>query len=471
MIPKAISYLFLQLRKVNMSCTRNAFQRPATTRRGWLSLTCVAAFALISTTALNGCAPLQNLAPPSLNVFIPSHPPVVAPGPDTPPQAAVLAGAWEGVWSDGDPSALLVLGVDSDSARILLACNNYNDDMRLPWHQWAQAKLVPGSSPRLEWKTPKAQFSFELSPDGRQLMGISQEAPPSGRAKTITITMTRRKVQPLMVDRPEPPCACKIIGEELHRIEREQDPAARSTLTDALIKRAARTGTPLVEAGSKTDLACATFLYSGNIKAAALAGDMNGWNEQKDTMVRVAGTDLYFLSQEYPSDARLEYKLVVNGEMILDPLNSRTSVYGRGTNSEAPMPMFVTPREIEAEYSMNPAFEAFVVEEAVPAVDARYRVDLPRSSAPLAVSRQGPRRPCRWLSVTPRCLATVSPNRRQPTLYRCCNWQRRDPRTPFRFIWMWEVSRRISTAETFWIQPGGSRNICSVTSAACFTRK
>lgn len=459
MILKATSYLFFQLRRVNRSYASTAFRSPATICMRCVFWACMAAFALFSTATPSGCTPLQDSSPSPLNVFIPSHPPVVTPGHDTPPQVAALAGAWEGIWSDGDPSALLVLDVDSYSARILLACNNYNDELRLPWHQWAQAQLAQGAAPRLEWKTPKAQFSFELSSDGQQLMGISQGAPPSGRAKTITITMTRRKIQPLMVDRPEPPCTCKAIGEELRRIELEQDPSARSALTNALINRATRTGTPLLETGSKTDHSCATFLYSGKAKTVALAGDMNGWNEQKDTLVRVAGTDLYVLSQEYPSDARLEYKLVVNGEMILDPLNSRTSVYGRGANSEAPMPMFIPPREILqdpavpggtveewmigskqpdmartatiylpagyagssdrypvlylndafgvlkfgkmvvildniigwkviqpviavmlpsvkdriAEYSMNPAFEAFVVEEVVPAVDARYR--------------------------------------------------------------------------------------------------
>jgi enterochelin esterase family protein len=254
------------------------------------------------------------------------------------------------------------------------------------------------------------------------------------------------------------PHACPPLEETIRRIEAERDPEARKGLVDALVARARAAGTPLVGPGSGPDLGCATFLYRGEAREVALAGDMTGWNPARDFLTRVEGTDLFFLSREFPLDARLDYKLLPDGRWMLDPLNPRTMTGGHGPNSELAMPGYVPPPEVErdpavprgtvealalesrrpgyarqasaylppgyaagggrlpvlylhdgqdwldhakldvildnliardaippaiavlvppvdrrAEYGMTPGFEAFFVEEVVPAVDARYR--------------------------------------------------------------------------------------------------
>lgn len=74
---------------------------------------------------------------------------------------------------------------------------------------------------------------------------------------------------------------------------------------------------------------------------------MNGWNATADRLTRIAGTDLFFLSQELPLDARLDYKLLPDGEWVLDPLNPRTMLGGYGPNSQFAMPRYVPPPEVE----------------------------------------------------------------------------------------------------------------------------
>jgi hypothetical protein len=87
--------------------------------------------------------------------------------------------------------------------------------------------------------------------------------------------------------------------------------------------------------------------YRGTARDVTLAADMNGWDPARDPLTRVADTDLFFLSLQFPADARLDYKLVSDGQWLLDPLNPRTILGGYGPNSQAMMPRYVPPPEIE----------------------------------------------------------------------------------------------------------------------------
>jgi enterochelin esterase family protein len=293
-----------------------------------------------------------------------------------------LSGAWEGIWSDGSKSVLLVRRIDAGTADILLAQNRYGDDARLPWHLWARAKVAVESAVTLEWKGEWTSYSFTLSPDGGTLIGVCRKPDSPGQDKALRISMTRRPVERVAAARIVPPFVCGETGKELHRIEAEQDPKARTALADTLVERWKKSGTPLVERGSRDGISCCTFIYSGRAREVALAGVMNGFSPEKDFLSRVAGTDLFFVSQEYPSDARLEYMLAVDGRMILDPLNPRTMAYGRGVNSEAAMPAYRTPPEIEPDpKSVKGATEEFLVESKQPGLGRKVTVYLPTGYA------------------------------------------------------------------------------------------
>ncbi|MCB9367213.1 MAG: T9SS type A sorting domain-containing protein [Calditrichaeota bacterium] len=90
------------------------------------------------------------------------------------------------------------------------------------------------------------------------------------------------------------------------------------------------------------------FLYLGEATSVTIPGDANQWNPNSFAMNRISGTDLWYHSRFFESDARLDYKFVLNNtNWILDPRNPYTVVGGFGPNSELRMPDFVQPPEIE----------------------------------------------------------------------------------------------------------------------------
>jgi enterochelin esterase-like enzyme len=143
------------------------------------------------------------------------------------------------------------------------------------------------------------------------------------------------------------PFVCPAIAHELRQIEGAPDATSKRALVDAFFDRSRVAGTPLRGPGATLELACATFLYRGTAREVTLAGDMNGWDPTRDHLVRIADTDLFFLSLQFAADARFDYKLVADGQWILDPLNPLTIPGGYGPNSQAMMPRYVPPPEIE----------------------------------------------------------------------------------------------------------------------------
>ncbi|HQA76040.1 MAG TPA: alpha/beta hydrolase-fold protein [Salinivirgaceae bacterium] len=83
------------------------------------------------------------------------------------------------------------------------------------------------------------------------------------------------------------------------------------------------------------------FIYYGKAKNVAFTGDFNQWtiNDKKYEAKKLRGADLWILEQNFPDDARFDYKVSVNkGELILDPLNNRVQNNILGPNSELRMP-------------------------------------------------------------------------------------------------------------------------------------
>jgi enterochelin esterase-like enzyme len=103
---------------------------------------------------------------------------------------------------------------------------------------------------------------------------------------------------------------------------------------------------------TESDTLC-NFIYKGVAQNVKIAGDFTGWNPEI-SMGIITGTDFWYFSTHFESDARLDYKYVINGSnWILDPKNPNTCTGGFGPNSELRMPSYIVPPEI-AYYSTIP---------------------------------------------------------------------------------------------------------------------
>ncbi len=90
------------------------------------------------------------------------------------------------------------------------------------------------------------------------------------------------------------------------------------------------------------------FIYRGTASNVSVPGDANDWQVSALPMTNIGGTNLWYVTQIYPADARLEYKYVINGSTwLLDPLNPHQIMEGLGPNSELRMPDYVPPPEVQ----------------------------------------------------------------------------------------------------------------------------
>ncbi len=83
------------------------------------------------------------------------------------------------------------------------------------------------------------------------------------------------------------------------------------------------------------------FLYQGDADSVAILGDMGNWVD-KFPMKKIEETNLFYLRQNYPSDARLEYWLLFGKDEYpsTDPLNPYKTLNGFGEISELAMPHY-----------------------------------------------------------------------------------------------------------------------------------
>lgn len=89
------------------------------------------------------------------------------------------------------------------------------------------------------------------------------------------------------------------------------------------------------------------FLYRGNATTVEWMGDFNGWGYVKDFPNKgrkFSNTDIWYLKCKFPTDARLDYKILVDGtNWIIDPANKLqqwSGVGGGSPNSELRMPQW-----------------------------------------------------------------------------------------------------------------------------------
>lgn len=113
------------------------------------------------------------------------------------------------------------------------------------------------------------------------------------------------------------------------------------------------------------------FLFKGDAESVNWHGDFDGWTRAKEVRTsgsRIAESNLWTLRKNYPLDARLDYKIVLDDvDWILDPANANIQISGFGPNSvlsmtqwkpsvyvhynpETPAGILTTPELIKSEF-------------------------------------------------------------------------------------------------------------------------
>lgn len=124
------------------------------------------------------------------------------------------------------------------------------------------------------------------------------------------------------------------------------------------------------------------FLYRGEAETVYWNGDFNSWSNDPsfyNTGKKISGTNIWYLNAHFPSDARLDYKIVVDGEWITDPVNPRIQWSGHGPNSELAMPDWNPERwtQSDPEVRKGSLSELHTIRSAELGYDVGYKVYLP----------------------------------------------------------------------------------------------
>jgi len=126
------------------------------------------------------------------------------------------------------------------------------------------------------------------------------------------------------------------LNEELATIASIQNSQAQQNQVDSLWAKLQRTGQiPFTHNTS------AIFFYKGAAEKVSWNGDFNSWSGDRDFPNKgnqIGGTDLWILRAHFPINARLDYKVTVDGEWMIDPANANVQWSGFGPNSELRMP-------------------------------------------------------------------------------------------------------------------------------------
>ena len=90
------------------------------------------------------------------------------------------------------------------------------------------------------------------------------------------------------------------------------------------------------------------FLYRGKAQSVSWVGDFTEWQNGPALQgYRVGQSDIWIAYETFPTNARLEYRIVVDGqEGVLDPANPLHQWGGFGPNSVIAMPDYVFPQEV-----------------------------------------------------------------------------------------------------------------------------
>jgi len=120
------------------------------------------------------------------------------------------------------------------------------------------------------------------------------------------------------------------------------DPLQRETELNALWENLSDAGQVPYAQGNQF-----AFMYRGNASSVSFPGDLNSWNPSAGSAqaTNFPGTNLWIREGTLPTDARTDYKIVVNNNWILDPANQLQMWGGLGPNNELRMPDYDFPQE------------------------------------------------------------------------------------------------------------------------------
>ncbi len=91
-----------------------------------------------------------------------------------------------------------------------------------------------------------------------------------------------------------------------------------------------------------------TFVHRGSAKEVEVVGEFTDWNRSSYFMKPLPGSKVLYFSMQFPGDARIEYKLIADGEWQLDPLNPNRKDNGvGGENNFFTMPEYRPAPEAE----------------------------------------------------------------------------------------------------------------------------
>ncbi|MCX8056189.1 MAG: alpha/beta hydrolase-fold protein [Ignavibacteria bacterium] len=127
----------------------------------------------------------------------------------------------------------------------------------------------------------------------------------------------------------------------IQRLNSTSSDSIKNRMIDSFLISAQAQGIPYIED------TLANFIYRGSGTNVYLSGDFNGWSSSADKLNRISGTNFFYITKIFERDARLDYKFIVDGNWILDPLNPKTCPGGFGPNSELAMPDYIQPVEIK----------------------------------------------------------------------------------------------------------------------------
>ena len=128
---------------------------------------------------------------------------------------------------------------------------------------------------------------------------------------------------------------------ELNRVTNIADPAQRAAEVDGFWQTLLNAGQVPYAQGNQVAL-----LTRGD-GSVSWPGDANGWNPAANGWQgsQVGQSDIMMVEHAFPTDARLDYKLFVNGAWRLDPYNPLQMWGGFGPNNELRMPEYQYPQE------------------------------------------------------------------------------------------------------------------------------
>jgi enterochelin esterase-like enzyme len=165
----------------------------------------------------------------------------------------------------------------------------------------------------------KRQFGFVAEPGGRYGIDLANPSESSARFEISldAITSLAERLKPA----PDTDAFASNVIEGLRK-----QVAAGNSSTDRFWVEVTSKGTPLIEpSGSDGKYQLITFLWRGTPTTSNVVVLGPNWGSQHHTdnsMHRIGGTDVWYLTKRLPSGARFEYRLSLNDPLTSDSLAS-----------------------------------------------------------------------------------------------------------------------------------------------------